>query len=78
MKLQVLAIILAFAVLGSNAEGTYTYYTSSLGRDMYQREATQTSIYDELGKIEASLSEVYARVLDNSAKLAILEKVLRS
>ena len=79
MKLQALSIILAVAVLRSTvAEGTYTYYTSSLGRDMYQREANQVSIYDELGRIEANIADVYARVLDNSAKIATLEKMLHT
>ena len=78
MKLQALAIILAVAVLGSTVEGTYTYYTSSLGRDMYEREATQVSYYDEMRRIQSNIADVYARVLDNAAKVAALEKLVHA
>ena len=74
MKVQLLPILLVVAVLGSCVEG-YAYY-SSAGRDMYEKTEA-TSNMDAIIALETKQAELYKRVLDNTAKIAYLEKVVR-
>ena len=73
MKLQILPILLIVAVLGSCVEG-YAYY-SSAGRDMYEKTEA-TSLLDDVLRIEANHADILSKILDNTARIMSLERII--
>ena len=70
MKLQVLAFLLVVAILGPSVEG----YTHPIGREMYAREETVSTVNGDIANILAQVADLTPRAMGNTARIDALAK----